>query len=72
MSGNVPGVGDTALNRVPNIPGAFDSGDRQMLKNKLSLHYITLYYIILWTWNNRLAPNWERSTSRLYVVTLLT
>ena len=23
------------------------------------------------TWNNRLFPNWERSTSRLYVVTLL-
>ena len=24
-----------------------------------------------WTWNNKLVPNWERSTSRLYVVTLL-
>ena len=24
-----------------------------------------------WTWNNRLFPNRERSTSRLYVVTLL-
>ena len=24
-----------------------------------------------WTWNNRLVPNRERSTSRLYVVTLL-
>ena len=24
-----------------------------------------------WTWNNRLAPNQERSTSRLYIVTLL-
>ena len=24
-----------------------------------------------WTWNNRLGPNQERSTSRLYVVTLL-
>ena len=24
-----------------------------------------------WTWNNRLSPNWERSTSRLYIVTLL-
>ena len=23
------------------------------------------------TWNNRLVPNWERSTSRLYFVTLL-
>ena len=23
-----------------------------------------------WTWNNRLVPNWERSTSRLYIVTL--
>ena len=23
------------------------------------------------TWNNRLVPNWERSTSRLYSVTLL-
>ena len=24
-----------------------------------------------WTWNNRLLPNWERSTTRLYIVTLL-
>ena len=24
-----------------------------------------------WTWNNGLAPNWERSTSRLSIVTLL-
>ena len=24
-----------------------------------------------WTWNNGLVPNWERSTSRLYTVTLL-
>ena len=24
-----------------------------------------------WTWNNSLVPNWERSTSRLYFVTLL-
>ena len=23
------------------------------------------------TWNNRLVPNWERSTSRLYIFTLL-
>ena len=23
------------------------------------------------TWNNRLVPNWERCTSRLYIVTLL-
>ena len=23
------------------------------------------------TWNNRLFPNWERSTFRLYIVTLL-
>ena len=24
-----------------------------------------------WTWNNRLVPNWERSTLRLYIVTHL-
>ena len=24
-----------------------------------------------WTWNNGPVPNWERSTSRLYIVTLL-
>ena len=24
-----------------------------------------------WTWNNEQVPNWERSTSRLYIVTLL-
>ena len=24
-----------------------------------------------WTWNNELVPNWERSTSRLYIVTSL-
>ena len=23
-----------------------------------------------WTWNNRLVPDWEKSTSRLYIVTL--
>ena len=26
---------------------------------------------ILWTWNNRLVPNRKRSTSRLYIVTVL-
>ena len=24
-----------------------------------------------WTWNNRMVSNWERSTSKLYIVTLL-
>ena len=24
-----------------------------------------------WTWNNRLIPSWERSTSRLYIAILL-
>ena len=24
-----------------------------------------------WTWNNGLIPNWERKTSRLYIITLL-
>ena len=24
-----------------------------------------------WTWNNRLVPNWDRSTSKLYIVTCL-
>ena len=24
-----------------------------------------------WTWNNRLVPNWDRITSKLYIVTLL-
>ena len=24
-----------------------------------------------WTWNDRLFPNWERSMSRLFIVTLL-
>ena len=24
-----------------------------------------------WTWNNKLVPNWEKSTARLYIVTLL-
>ena len=24
-----------------------------------------------WTWNNRQIPNWERSTSRLYIVPLI-
>ena len=23
-----------------------------------------------WTWNNGVVPNWERNTSRLYIVTL--
>ena len=25
---------------------------------------------LYWIWNNRLVPNWERSTSRLYIVIL--
>ena len=24
----------------------------------------------IWAWNSRLVPNWKRSTSRLYIVTL--
>ena len=28
-------------------------------------------YVYLWTWNNRLIQNRKRSTSRLYIVTLL-
>jgi len=27
--------------------------------------------VLNWTWNNRLVPNWEMSTSRLYIVILL-
>ena len=27
--------------------------------------------IVNWTWNNGLVQNWERSMSRLYIVTLL-
>ena len=26
---------------------------------------------LYWIWNNGLVPNWERRTSRLYIVTLL-
>ena len=28
-------------------------------------------YSYNWIWNNRLVPSWERSTSRLYIVTLV-
>ena len=27
--------------------------------------------ILNWAWNTRLVPNWERSKSRLYIVTIL-
>ena len=32
---------------------------------------VVMYRCENWTWNNRLVPNWKRSTSRLYIVTLL-
>ena len=32
---------------------------------------VVMYRCESWTWNNRLVPNWERSMSRLYIVTLL-
>ena len=39
----------------------------------MSSTLIQLYFTDLpyWTWNNRLVPNRKRSTSRLYIVTLL-
>ena len=33
--------------------------------------YLTCLLRNLWIWNNRLVPNRKRSTSRLYIVTLL-
>ena len=40
--------------------------------NKLvELMEFQLSYFKSWTWNNRLVPNRKRSTSRLYIVTLL-
>ena len=39
-----------------------------LLRNLFAGQEATLYN---WTWNNRLVPNRKRSTSRLYIVTLL-
>ena len=45
--------------RPPTWPASWEIG--MQLKKQL----------LKWTWNNRLVPNSERSTSRLYIVTLL-
>ena len=42
----------------------------QVKKQQLE-HVGQLEQLERWTRNNRLVPNWERSTSRLYIVTLL-
>ena len=40
-----------------------------MQVRKQQLELLELFHVR--TWNNRLVSNWERSTSRLYIVTLL-
>ena len=49
--------------QVMGIPGHLTS----LLRNLYADQGAT----VNWTWNNRLVPNQERSTSRLYIVTLL-
>ena len=49
--------------QVMGIPGHLTS----LLRNLYADQEAT----VNWTWKNRLVPNQERSTSRLYIVTLL-
>ena len=49
--------------QVMGIPGHLTS----LLRNLYADQGAT----VNWTWNNRLVPNQKRSTSRLYIVTLL-
>ena len=49
---------------------AFDCVDQNKLWKILKEMGIPDHLTCLWTWNNGLVPNWERSTSRLYIVTL--
>ena len=44
----------------------------RLMKGKEESEKVGLKFNIQnWTWNNRLVPNQERSTSRLYIVILL-
>ena len=49
---------------------AFDCVDHKKLR-KIPQKMGIPDHLPCWTWNNRLVPNQERSTSRLYIVTLL-
>ena len=50
---------------------AFDFVNHKKLWKILKEMGIPDHLTCFWTWNNGLVPNWERSTSRLYIVTLL-
>ena len=50
---------------------AFNCVDHNNLWKILKEMGIPDHLTCFWTWNNGLVPNWERSTSRLYIVTLL-
>ena len=56
---------------------AFDCVDHNKLKNSERIgmgipdHPTCLFRNLYWTWNNRLVPDRKRSTSRLYIITLL-
>ena len=50
---------------------AFDCVDQNKLWKILKEMGIPDHLTCFWTWNNGLVPNWERSTSRLHIVTLL-
>ena len=64
-----------------DYPKAFDCVDHNKLENSsrdgntrpsyLSLEKSVCRSLSNWTWKNRLVPNRERNTSRLYIVTLL-
>ena len=41
------------------------------LRNQYEVQEVCMRSSLNQTWNNRLVPNWERSMSRLYIVTLL-
>ena len=64
------------LHQIPydytvEVTNKFKGSDLIERLKKYGWRFVTLYRRWNWTWNNGLVTNWERSTSRLYIVILL-
>ena len=61
----------TTLGNITNFQHNYITVSEKLrfeVKSESAINYLTTF---LWSWNNRLVPNWEMSTSRLHIVTLL-
>ena len=53
------------------VENSWDENTRPPYLSPEKSVYMTRSNSLNWTWNNRLVQNWERSTTQLYIVTLL-